>query len=91
VVKENARLEPYIVVIGKDTLHAYLVIDNRVIDEVSFVDLPIALMAAYFVFDICYPKGCNNFYMFLEIVVLKYSSEKASPSVKYLLAKINAH
>lgn len=85
MVKENARLEPYIVVIGEDTLHAYLVIDNRVIDEVSFVDLPIALMAAYFVFDICY------FYMFLEIVVLKYSSEKASPSVKYLLAKINAH
>jgi len=85
VVKENARLEPYIVVIGEDTLHAYLVIDNRVIDEVSFVDLPITLMAAYFVFDICY------FYMFLEIVVLKYSSAKVSWSLKYLLAKINAH
>ena len=42
-------------------------------------------------YNICYPKGCNNFYPFLEIVVLKFSPEKASPSVKYLLAKISAH
>ena len=77
-------------VVGEDNLQAYLVVDSHVIDEVPIDDLPFALMAAYFVFNICYPKGCNNFYSFLEILVLNYSPEKASPSVKHLLAKINA-
>ena len=90
-MSESTRLEPYIVVVGEDVLRAYLVVDSHVIDEVPIGDLPFALMAAYFVFNICYPKGCNNFFSFLEIVVLNYCPEKASPSVKYLLAKINAH
>lgn len=76
--------------IGKDMLQAYLVVDNHIVDEVPITDLPLALMAAYFVFNICYPKGCNNFYSFLEVVVLGYSPEKASPTVKYFLTKINA-
>ncbi len=91
MVSENSKLEPYIVVIGKDTPQAYLVVDNHIVNEVPIADVPFALMAAYFVFNICYPKGCNNLYSFLEVVVLNYSAEKASPSVKYFLAKINVH
>lgn len=91
VVAENQRLEPYVAIIGEETVEAYLVVDKHIIDKFSIIDIPFALMAAFFVYNICYPKGCNNFYTFLEIVVLKFSLEKASPSVKYLLAKINAH
>ncbi len=90
---ENRNLEPYVVVVEsveEDSLQAYLVVDNRILDRVDIVDLPFVLMAAFFVYNICCSKGCSNFYTFLEIVVLKYSSEKASLSVKYLLAKINA-
>ena len=45
-------------------------------------ELPFALMAAFFVYNICYPRGCSNFYCMLEILVLNNNSEKASPSVK---------
>ena len=64
IVGDIANLQPYIVVVGKDDLVAYLVVDKQVIDEVPIDNLPFALMAAFFVYNICYPKGCNNFLFF---------------------------
>ena len=74
-------------IVGESSLQSYLIVDKHVIDEIDFVDIPFALMAAFFVY-ICYPKRCTNFYTFLEIVVLKYSAEKAPPSVKFLLRSV---
>ena len=91
MVADIGRLEPYIAVVGKETHKAYLVVDKFVLDEVPIDNLPFVLMAAFFVYNICYPKGCNNLYSFLEISMLNYSAEKASPSVAYLLAKLCAH
>ena len=87
--KCNTRLEPYVII--NDIGDAYLIVDKHIIDQIPIVDIPCALMAAFFVFNICYPKGCNNFYTFLEIIILKYSAEKASSSVKFFLSKISAH
>ena len=64
-----------------------MIVDNRVIDTVEMAKLPFTLMAAFFVYNICYPGGCSNFYCMLEILVLKYKYEKASPSVKHFLPK----
>ena len=83
-------LEPYILVIGEDlqNIEAYLIVDKQVIDQIPFIDIPFVLMASYFTYNICYPKGCNNFYSFLKVITLQFSSEKASPSVKHLLTRI---
>lgn len=91
VAKGSGQLEPYIAVVGKESLDAYLIVDQQVIDEVPIDNLSYILMAAFFVYNICYPKGCNNFYSFLEISVLSYSADKGSPSVRHLLAKLSAH
>ena len=82
-----ARVEPYVAVCGED-LKAYLVVDKQVIDRVNIENLPITLLSAFFVYSICYPKGCVNFYTFLEITMLHYSAEKAPASIKHLLTKI---
>jgi len=81
VVEHNRRLEPYVVIVGESSLQSYLIVDKHVIDEIDFVDIPFALMAA-FLYTTCYPKGWLIFIHF-EIVVLKYSVEKAPPSVKF--------
>ena len=73
---------------SEDNLDVYLVIDKQIIDKASFINLPYLLMASFFVYNICYPKGCTNFYSLLEIVVLNYSIEKASPCVKFFLTKV---
>ena len=85
LVSNITSLEPYVVLTGE-----YLVIDKQIVDQVTSVqDIPLLLMSAFFVFNICYPKGCNNFYSFLEVIVLNFSPEKATPSVKYLLTKVS--
>ena len=87
LVSNITSLEPYVVLTGEDL--AYLVIDKQIVDQVTSVqEIPFLLMSAFFVFNICYPKGCNNFYSFLEVIVLNFSPEKATPSVKYLLTKV---
>ena len=65
-------------------------VDGTVVDEVPIDNLPFVLMAAFFVYNICYPKGCNNFYSFLEVSMLKYSAVNASPSVSHLLATLSS-
>ena len=77
MAKDSGRLEPYIAIVGKESLDAYLVVDQQVIDEVPIHNLPYLLIAAFFVYNICYPKDCSNFYSFLEISMLGYSAEKA--------------
>ena len=78
-------MTPYILVCGADAnIQSFLVVDKVIISEVkTFNDLPFALMSAYFVFNICYPRGCNNLFSFMEVMTLKYLSTKASATVKH--------
>ena len=85
VAEHVQQLQPYILVVGQEAVQAYLVVDKKVVDDVSFEDIPYILMAAFFVYNICYPKGCINLYFFLEVVLLKFRSDKASPIVNHLL------
>ena len=56
---------------GQSDASAYMIVDKCVIDTVEMVELPFALMAAFFVYNICYLRGCSNFYFMLEILVFK--------------------
>ena len=40
--------------------------DNDIVTEIELSNVPLCLLAAYFVFNIQYPKGCKNVYTFLE-------------------------
>ena len=69
---------------------AFLVVDKSIINEVKdFNDIPFLLLSAYFVFNIKYPAGCNNFFSFLEILLLKFSTKKASLTVKHFFPSIS--
>ena len=46
---------------------AFLVTDQNVIMEVNLEEIPLILMSAFFIYNICYPVGCSNFYAFLEV------------------------
>lgn len=72
----------------EDYSQAFLVMDCRVVFEVKSNDIPITLMGAFFVFNICYPPGCKNYYSLLEVVVLNYPIGKSSSSVKHLYSSL---
>ena len=91
VAENNKILEPYVIVIGSpDSFsQAFLVIDGCVIDEITVVQtVPLILVASYYVFNICYPKGLNSFYSVLEAILLDSPLDNASPTVKHMYASI---
>ena len=54
LAKDEGNLAPYIIVIGdlQKQSNAYLIIDHEVIE--CFLDIPLVLLSAYFIFNICY-------------------------------------
>ena len=77
--------QPYVIA----TLdQAFLVVDCQIIGEVNVKKLPLYILAAYFVFNVEYIKGCRNFFSYLEILLLGAKPEKATASVKHFMATI---
>ena len=67
----------------------FLVVDKTIVCEMEVPnDIPFILMAAFFVFNICYPKGCSNLFSFMEILTLNYPSDRASATVKHFLSSL---
>ena len=83
--------EPFVIVVGDhhSAEQAFLVCENKVVCEISLKDIPIYLVAIYYVFNMCYPKGCTNFYAFLELAVFKLPV-KVSASVVSLHSRLDA-
>ena len=81
-VASSNQSEPFVIVIGDHKKHdqAFLAIDKK---DIPIADIPIYLLAAFYMLNICYPSGCHNVFKFLELIFLKMS-EKIPPSVKTL-------
>lgn len=94
VIAQNNRSEPYVIVVGnnKNPEQAFLVMDRKILTEIDTQEIPIYLIAVFYVFNICYPAGCNNFYCFLEVALLslKEPSITIPPAVTNLLAHLAA-
>ena len=90
VAKENNILEPYVIVIGSPDHYteAFLIIDGRLIGEIKDVEIVPLVLASYYVFNICYPKGLSAFYSILEVIVLNTPLSKTSPSIQHVFASI---
>ena len=91
VAEGNSSITPYILVTGEDdgTLQTFLVVDKTILSEVPLdYGIPFVLLAAFFVFNICYPKGCSNIYSFMEITTLNYPASKSTATVKHFLSSL---
>ena len=77
--------EPYILMYEEQY---FLIIDCKEITEVTVEAIPITLLSSYFVFNIKYPKGCNNVFSFFEVLFLDGDGDKLNPTVKNFFAFI---
>ena len=86
----KGQTEPYITVLGSYSapVQAFLITDCCVVCEVEIEDIPLSLLAAFFVFNIQYPKGCYNAYTFLEYALFSLDHKKQSPSVDHFLTAL---
>lgn len=88
VAATNTNLAPYILVVGDrdEAQQSFLVVDRQVVCETKTEDIPLVLMSAFFVFNVCYPPGYSNFYTFMEVFTLGFAITKASPTVKHFVS-----
>lgn len=88
IIAQNGHLQPYLLVVDQLD-ETYLIVDNQVINgDVCSDNYPLVLLAAYFIYNICYARGCNNFFAFLEVFLLGSQSVNASITVKHFMAAI---
>ena len=81
------------VVVGtfKAPKQSFLIIDGEIVDEIELQDIPLMLLSSFFVFNICYTRGCSNVYTFLEHALFNLQHKKLPPSVEHFLASLQVH
>ena len=67
---------------------AFLVVDKVVVKETTIESVLVSLLAAFYIFNICYRHGLVNFYTFFEVLLLNMNPKKVAPSVKLMLGKV---
>ena len=92
-IKQKGQKEPYVLIIGsfKEPKQGYLVIDGQEVTEIDIHDVPLALLSSFFVFNICYPRGCGNFYTFLQHALFNLTHKKLPASISHFLVAIHVH
>lgn len=90
IVQDKKQAEPFVIITGDLSCpdQAFLVVDCVIIGTVDITKIPLALLSAYFVFNICYVKGCTNVFSFLEVLLLNASVDKVTTAVKHFLTAL---
>ena len=65
---------------------AVLVVEQEIVTTVPQEEVPTALLAAYFVFNLSYPKGGSHCFSLLEILLLDRVPNNVHPKVSTLLS-----
>lgn len=83
---------PVIIIVGdyRNPIQGFLVCEKKMICEIPTKESPIYLLALYYVFNMCYPKGCNNFYAFIEIGIFNLAVKNVPITIGTFLTRLNA-
>ena len=83
---------PLVIIAGdyRDAVQAMIVFENEIIYVISTDTISVTLLSFYYVYNLCYPKGCNNFYTFIEAGVFNMDLKTMVTSVANFLTRINA-
>ncbi len=52
---------------------AFLIVDRKVLCEIAINEVPLFLVAIFYILNIQYPTGCSNLYSFLEAAFLGHA------------------
>lgn len=88
---EMCTAQPCIVVRGlmESPKDAFLVVEKKPLCKVPLQQLPLALIAAFYSFNMHYPQGCTNFYTFFEWLVLGKKVPNKRTRLSSVLARID--
>ena len=70
------------------TVAVQLVVERQVLCSVPIKEAPLALLAAYYAFNIEYPRGIKKCLATLEILILDIVPSKVDPKISALLSAL---
>ena len=84
--------QPVTIIIGdyRSPAQAFLACEKKIICEIPTKEIPISLLAPYYIFNMCYPKGCNNFFSFIEIGLFNINVKNVPYTVGTFLTRLKA-
>lgn len=91
-IQNVAEVSPYIVVLGDISGCQYFIVCEKevLVEAKSMKDAIIDLMAAFYVFDIAYPKSTAPVLLFIQRYVLNIKdSQPMPPSCSRLITSLN--
>ena len=88
---EKKQPEPYALITGdvNNPDQGFLIVDCKVIGEIDLLYVPLNILAAYFVYNICYIKGCHNMFSYLEVLFLNACPDKMPSSIKRFITALH--
>ena len=66
-----------------------LIIEGQIVCNVKAREAPLCLLSAYYAYNMKYPKGLENFYLFLELVILDKQTKKLPSVLTRLFTQLN--
>ena len=87
---EKSQPQPYLLSTGDINCcnQLFLIVDCEIVCEVPMDCIPFILLLSYFVYNICYVKGCANMYSFFEVIFLDANADKSPASIKHFLTAL---
>lgn len=79
---------PFLFVCGEAD-QVFLCIDGKLVTEVTLENSVLVLLCSFYIFNICYPKGCVSTFNFLEFLYFDTCIDKCANSVKQFFTHIN--
>ncbi|XP_019852127.1 PREDICTED: uncharacterized protein LOC109582011 [Amphimedon queenslandica] len=91
IISERKQPQPFALVTGNihSPEQAFLAVDCNLIGEVPLDAIPLYIVAAYFVFNICYIKGCHNVFAFFEALLFPVTGSSMPSTVQHFMAALN--
>ena len=79
---------PTLLVQNTVSAHVHLVVERQVLCSVPIKEAPLALLAAYYTFNMEYPKGIKKCLGTLEILLLDIIPSKIDPKISAVLSAL---
>ena len=84
LTQKNTRNHLFWWLVADASSQASLVIDQEIVYEVKNINnCTLSLLSSLHVFNMCYPKGCNNLFCFLEMQLLGMTPIRVPTSVNH--------
>ena len=87
MVSTQCPPHPVIIIMGeyRNPIQGFLVCEKKIICEIPTKESPISP----YIFNMCYPKGCNNFYAFIEIGIFNLGIKNILITAGTFLTRLN--